>query len=346
MKSRKFTMLILLALLLASIAPLAAQDTTTLTECEVGFRPFESESILAPVCVPEIAERIVTLDPFYSLQMSVEMGLPLVGAASYSSDGDFPLALSAEAIAGIEAVGGFEAPNLEAITALNPDLLIGDAYFHSATYDTFSEIAPTVLITAGNWKDWYTTIAAAAGVPERAETAFEAYDARIADLQALIPEDVTVSFIRVVPDGFQLYREAPNAYAPIAVMTEAGIIRPDFESGTDEESFARLDYEGVTNIAGDILLYVVGGANDDGGDLEATTLANPIWQALPAVQSGQAYRVGAQQWMSFGGLASAHAVIDDLFTYVAGVDPQEVSPNPFLASSAEATPEATEAASG
>lgn len=353
MKSRNLIMLMLLALLVVSGAPLEAQEATpentgsaSLTECEAGFRLFEDDNIFASVCVPETAEKIVTLEPFYSLQMSVEMGLPVIGSSSYTSDGGFPETLSADALAEIKSVGAFDAPNLEAITGLEPDLIIGDAYFMSQQYELFNAIAPTVLISTADWKAWYHTIAAAAGVPERAETAFDEYNARIADLQALIPDDTTVSFIRVVADGFQLYREAPHAYAPVAVMSEAGITRPEFESGTDEESFARLDYEGLTHIEGDILLYVVGGASDDGGDLEADTLSNPIWQALPAVQAGQAYRVDAGPWMSFGGLRSAHAVLDDLFKYVAGVEPQEVSPNPFLTDTAEVTPEATESASG
>jgi iron complex transport system substrate-binding protein len=322
----------------------ATADTAATTSCEAGFRLFEDENIVGEaVCVPETAERIVALDPFYSLQMGLEMGLPIIGSASYSADGGFPEAVSAEALESIALAGGFEAPNLEAITALNPDLIIGDAYFHSAQVDLYNEIAPTVLVNTGDWKAWYRTLAAAAGVPERAETAFDEYDARITALQALVPADVTVSFLRMAVDGFQLYREAPNAYAPIAIMTEAGVVRPDFESGTDEESFARLDYEGLANIEGDILLYVAGGSEDDGNQLEADTLSNPIWQALPAVQAGQAYRLDFGPWMSFGGLSSAHAVLDDLFRYVAGVDPQEVSPNPFLTGEAEieSTPEAT-----
>jgi len=330
--------LLVFALLLVSIAPINAQDETT---CEDGFRLFESEYILRSVCVPETAERIVTLDPFYSLQMSLEMDLPVIGSGSFTSDGGFPATLPSELIDGIEVLGDFDAPNLETITTLEPDLIIGDAFFQSEQFDLFSEIAPTVLIGNGSWKDWYATIADAAGTPERAENAFDTYDARIADLQTLVPDDLTVSFLRIVPDGFQLYREAPNAYAPIAVMSEAGVIRPEFESGTDEESFARLDFEGLANIEGDILIYVVGGANDRAAQLEEDTINNPIWQTLPAVQNEQAYRVDAGHWMSFGGMRSAHVVLDDLFTYVAGVDPAEVSPNPFLTND-EPEMEATE----
>lgn len=335
MKQHLLPVIVLVVLALISVTPLAAQDGAT--ECEDGFRLFEDEYIVGSVCVPQVAERIVTLEPFYALQMSLEMDLPVVGSSSFTGNDDFPKALSVEDVEGIESIGGFDAPNLEIIATLGPDLIIGDAFFQLKQLELLSEIAPTVLIDTLNWKAWYRTIAAVAGVPERAEAAFEKYNARIDALQALIPEEVTVSFLRIVPDGFQLYRAAPNAYAPVAVMSEAGVIRPEFENGTDEESFVRLDFEGLGSIDGDILLYVVGGVDDDGQQLEEATLSNPIWQLLPAVEAGQAYRVDAAHWMSFGGMRSAHAVLDDLFRYVAGVDPQEVSPNPFLMAESDAS---------
>jgi hypothetical protein len=45
------------------------------------------------------------------------------------------------------------------------------------------------------------------------------------------------------------------------------------------------------------------------------------------VRDDQVYRVGGH-WIGWG-FHAAHAVIDDLFTYVAEVNPAEVSPNPF-----------------
>jgi len=240
----------------------------------------------------------------------------VIGSTGFTDAGDFPAVLTAEETAGITVIGGFEAPNLEAIAQLKPDLIIGDAYFQEARADLLNAIAPTVLISTPDWKAWITTIAEAAGVPERAAEGFAEYDARVAELGARL-RPVELSFIRAVPGSFQLYRAAPNAYAPIAVLSEVGVQRPAFETGTDDNSFERLDWEGVTNLTGDVLFYVIGGANDD----EQSSLAdevtnNPIWQQLPAVQAGQAYRVDAEHWMSFGGLRSAHAVLDDIEEYL------------------------------
>jgi iron complex transport system substrate-binding protein len=68
-----------------------------------------------------------------------------------------------------------------------------------------------------------------------------------------------------------------------------------------------------------VLFYVVGGAddNEDGSALEAAVTSHPIWQQLPAVQAGRAYRVNTEHWMNFGGLRSAHAVLDDVERYLA-----------------------------
>lgn len=295
----------------------SAPAEATTTDCDPGYRLFTHADIVGEaLCIPARPAQVVTLEPFYSLQMAVKLGLPIIATAAYGEEGAFPSALTAEETAGIAFAGSFEQPNLEIITQLAPDLIIGDAYFHSERYDLLSAIAPTVLIDTADWKSWYRIIADVGGATEQANADMAAYDARVAEIGAQLREG-TVSFVRVVPGGFQLYRAAPNAYAPIAIMTEVGVVRPDFEVGTDETSWERLDWEGIVNLTGDVLFYVVGGANDEAPQLEAEVTANPIWQQLPAVQAGQAYRVNTEHWMSFGGLHSAHAVLDDLAQYLA-----------------------------
>jgi hypothetical protein len=43
-----------------------------------------------------------------------------------------------------------------------------------------------------------------------------------------------------------------------------------------------------------------------------SVLDNPLWRQIPAVRNGEAYRVDVAQWMNFGGLRSAHLVLDDV----------------------------------
>ncbi|NJL94996.1 MAG: hypothetical protein HC915_15380 [Anaerolineae bacterium] len=61
-----------------------------------------------------------------------------------------------------------------------------------------------------------------------------------------------------------------------------------------------------------------------------------LWDALPAVRAGNAHVVGYYWWGD--SLLSAHAMLDDLFRYVAKVDPAEAAPNPAWLGQPEARP--------
>ena len=285
-------------------------------DCSPDQRLFESDTIVGDsVCVPQNPQRIVVLDPFYNLQMGLELSLPIVGSAT--SGAEFPAALTDEQIANITDVGQFDTPNLEVVTELDPDLILADAYFHEENQAQLSAIAPTVLVDTPDWKEYFRTIAGATGTEAQAEEALAAYNSRTQALSGRV-QDTTLSFVRMIPGGFQVYVEGPSAYAPFSVLEDAGVERPPFETAEDDTVLKRPDWEGLTNLEGDVLFYVVGGGHDspEGQDLEAEVTSNPIWQRLPAVQEGTVHRVSAEHWMSFGGLASANAVLDDVERYL------------------------------
>ncbi|MEO0565986.1 MAG: hypothetical protein AAF125_28015, partial [Chloroflexota bacterium] len=78
MHYRKFSLLMLLVLLLVSVVPLAAQDAT---ECEDGFRPFVDAREVT-VCVPDMAERIVSTHDYNSGVQLLSLGAPVIGMVS------------------------------------------------------------------------------------------------------------------------------------------------------------------------------------------------------------------------------------------------------------------------
>jgi iron complex transport system substrate-binding protein len=136
----------------------SAPAEATTTSCDPGYRLFTHPNIVGEaVCIPEKTAQVVTLEPFYSLQMVVKLGLPVIATAAYGAEGSFPSALTAEEIAGIAFAGSFEQPNLEIITQLAPDLIIGDAYFQQDRHALLRAIAPTVLVNTaeGYWTTPY-----------------------------------------------------------------------------------------------------------------------------------------------------------------------------------------------
>ena len=294
----------------------AALICGTPARAECAGRTLEGETIYrAPVCVPERPGRIVALDSTYNLAMALELGLPVVGAPLFDVQDKELLAMAKAA--GVEDIGGATEPSIERIIALQPDLILGDAFMHAPAYDLASQIAPTLLVQAQNWKTFYMTLASATGAEDKARTAFDGYEKRAADIRSRMP-DVDVSVLRITPFGFQVYVDGPAAYAPFAVLGDAGVKRPPYETAAGATILKRPDWEGLSQLDGDVLLYMVGNPYDDESKttLEADTLANPLWKTIPAVASGRVHKVDVTTWMGFGGLRSANKVLDDVERFV------------------------------
>ena len=278
-------------------------------------RLVEGKILNAPLCAPDEPKRIVTLDPTFSLGMALELGLAVAGAPLFNMS-DEDLKRRAEA-SGVVDLGSFMEPSIEKIVALQPDLILGSGFLGQEVYQMASGLAPTALITAQNWKEYYRTVAEVAGRGDAAIGAFKQYDERVAAVRQRVPADLKVSVVRITPWEFQVYLDAPNAYGPIDVLREAGVKRTAFETSDKEGDMKRLDFEGLAALDGDVLLYIVGGSNDSAtsGRHEAV-LDNPLWKMLPAVKAGRVYRVDEATWMEFSGVASANKVLDDIETYI------------------------------
>lgn len=297
------------ALLLALLALAAVDPCPARAACD--GRLVEGADVLgAPLCLPDRPRRIVVLDPTYSLGMALDLGLPVVGAPLY---GMSDAALKERALAASVAdIGHVAEPSLERIVGLAPDLILGSGALGEDVQRLASRFAPTALITAENWKRYFEVLAQVAGSETDVGALLAGYEARAAAIRARAP-DIEVSVLRITSWDFQVYLDGPNAYAPFAVLREAGIRRTPYETTSDETTLKRPDWEQLAALDGDVLLYIVGGANpsDTDGRLEEV-LANPLWQALPAVKAGRAYRVDPATWMEFSGIASAERVLDDV----------------------------------
>ena len=278
-------------------------------------RRVEGPMILGgPVCAPADPQRILVLDPTFSLGMALELGLPVVGAPLFGMS-DEALKAKAEA-AGVESIGNFVEPSLETVVTLQPDLILGAGMLGESVLAMASQIAPTVLIGAENWKDYFRILAAATGREAQAEAILADYEARVAELRPKVTGDA-VSIVRITSWDFQVYLDSPHAYGPILVQRDLGVRRPAFETAEGDETMRRPDWEELAGLSGEVLLYIVGGANDSDEDgRHEEVLAHPLWQALPAVQAGRVHRVDAATWMEFSGAASAHRVLDDVERYL------------------------------
>ncbi|MCJ8144083.1 iron-siderophore ABC transporter substrate-binding protein [Ancylobacter sp. A5.8] len=300
--------LVVLTLALAALGavapPAQACDGRLVTSADI---------LHAPVCVPLEPRRIVVLDPAFSLGMGLELELPLLGAPlALMSD----TALREKALArGVVDLGSFMEPSVERVAALKPDLILGTALADRA-YPLLSQLAPTVLINAGDWQDYLKLVAQVAGRTERGQQLLDGYRARVAALKSRVP-DIRVSIVRITPWDFQVYLDGPKAYGPFAVLRDVGVRRSAYETTTGSETLKRPDWEALAGLEGDMLLYIVGGVNNSAtSGRHEEVLANPLWQMLPAVKAGRVHRLDPAVWMEFSGVGSAHRVLDDVERFI------------------------------
>ncbi|WP_205965445.1 iron-siderophore ABC transporter substrate-binding protein [Pseudorhodobacter turbinis] len=287
--------------------------------CE-GIELDRGDVFNAPLCIPETPARVVVLDPSFGLGVGLDVGLPVVGAPLEMMSDE---ALHKRAVEhDITSTGFVTEPSLETIVALQPDLIIGfvgSESVASGIYPMAARVAPTLLFTSTDWREFYRLLASLSGKEQEVADALDTLDQRIADIKARMP-DTTVSVLRITSWDFQVYLDAPETYAPFEIMKQAGVRRSAYET-TDDPSLAlkRPDREELAQLDGDILLYIVGGTNaSDQDGRHAEVLSDPLWKMLPAVRSGQVHRVSHGTWMQFSGIASAHRVLDDLEAYVVG----------------------------
>jgi iron complex transport system substrate-binding protein len=301
MKFRTFSVLTLLVLLLVSVIPLTAQDTT---ECEDDFRliaHFMGES-----CVPEHPERVIVLDTG-ELDGALSLGIKPVGAVQSLPGQPFPEYLTV-LTDGIELVGTVIEPNLEAILSLNPDLILSSAVRHEAIYNELSAIAPTVFTeTVGvAWKENLEIYAEALNRQDALEVRFFEYESRIETIRDAVDVVSTeVSIIRFVPGQNRVMQRGSFIGT---IIDDIGFQRPESQQG--DEFMIEISQEQINLMDGDVIFLSVYGDPIE-TELDRFT-DSPLWQTLGAVQSGSVYRVSDDHWFLGIGFIGANHVLDDI----------------------------------
>ncbi len=264
--------------------------------------------------IPAAPQRVVVLDTG-ELDSVLSLGVKPVGAVTTDVDTEF-LSYLQEAAAGVEAVGTIETPNLEAIAALRPDLILSNKVRHEELYDEFSQIAPTVFAEAVGvvWKDNLRLAAEALGLEDEAEAGIEDYEQEAAELGETLddPSATTVSALRFVEGTIRVYR--PESFIG-TVLTDIGVDQVELPLA-EFPAFTEISAEQLEMAEADIIVYASFGAAEDSGELEV--LAGPLWSRLTAVEEGRAFAVDGDVYYSGIGLTAASLIVEDMADKLGG----------------------------
>lgn len=305
-------------------ALLTACSTAAPTPETAATRTVETER--GTVEVPAVPQSIVALDEYAALNaLSVGVRPTTVFGGLSSQVG--AAVLGAEGIAVTPAPTMITQPDLEAIAAARPDVIVltSSGTVLDTTYPQLSAIAPTVVLPfEGPWQDPIRTAGAAFGADDRASALVDAVQERIDTLAARPGGSLAILA------SFQglLYSPAP-ANPGSALVAAAGLTRPQAELGAASGASAStipVSAESLGAHDADHVLVLDGSIYDP----DAVT-SLPTFAALPAVQAGRTARVDGEMW-SGGTALSTWWVLDDLEALAQGRAPATAADAPAKSS--------------
>lgn len=297
--------------------PLATSDGATPTSVSVDHAMGTTE-------VPCTPEKVVTLGQGQT-DSTLALGVTPVGVVEPWTD-DWYDYLPDE-VEQATVIGSELEPDLEAIAALQPDVILGSELRHEAFYEQLSQIAPTVFSeTIGvAWKDNVSLWAEALCRQDKGEEVLAAYEQRADELeQALVDKaDTEVSMVRFMPDQVRIYLTG----FPGSVIRDAGLERPEAQQVEDWEESPQLieiSEERIPDMDGDVIFVMVSDewyAQTGGRDVDETMerwTSTDLWQGLSAVQAGNVHEVNESHWNLGGGILAANTMLADLEKYFLG----------------------------
>jgi iron complex transport system substrate-binding protein len=272
---------------------------------------------LGSTTVPAQPARIVVLNQYSLLDYLLAVGIRPVGSTGDPAASDPFARHLAGRTEGIEMVGGAEAPNLEHIAALTPDLILANPW-QEDVYDELSQIAPTVAVplSYANYEEEYRYVARLVGREAEAAQLIEAHRGRLAAFRRAAAERLAgleVAVARIFPDEI---RVEGDSYVT-RLMDAAGLRRPAPHRAADGLT---LSPERLPEIDADALIVYSAAnaaAEADNARARERLARNPLWHNLRAVRAGRVHVVDSFIWAG-GGMLWADRVLEDLSRLLLG----------------------------
>lgn len=237
--------------------------------------------------------------------------------------------LPAEVAADVQDVGTRQEPNLEAIAALDPDLIIGVKFRHEKTYDQLSAIAPTLIFDpyppegAGDQYQemigTFKTIADVVGKTAEADAVLadlqKTYDDGKAKLAAAGKEGVPVVLaMPYVQQNAVVLRLSTDNGLAMKTLEQLGLKNAYRSEQFEPYGFATKDVEALPAVQDANFLHI----SIEGPEQSADLLSkNAVWNGLNFVKENRSYALGGDTW-PYGGPYSAKVLAERAVKALAG----------------------------
>jgi iron complex transport system substrate-binding protein len=297
--------LLVLSASTAALAACSAEPSTTEPDATSAATEWTFTSGFDRTTTLDAAPERLVLDA-YSAAALWDYGVRPVGIFGYGlEENASPLALGNVDLTGIEVIGRGGEFNIEALAALEPDLVIGFGregttgwtWWEDGTTEAVTNIAPYLAVKFSGMAvedviEEYATLAEALG-GDRTPTAADQtrYTENLAALDAVAKPELTT--IALNGDSSALY-VGTSALAQLTLLADHGVnlVGPEADADT---AWAELSWENVPDYPADVVLAYVGSTELFAGA--------PVYAAMPAVQAGQVVDWDDKQPFSYAAYA-------------------------------------------
>ncbi|MGW0546113.1 ABC transporter substrate-binding protein [Streptomyces altiplanensis] len=274
------------------------------------------KTAMGDVRVPDSPKRVVVLDTA-ELDSAITLGVKPVGATHTTAEPGFLSYLPEDEVAGIKDVGEMMTPNLEAVAALDPDLILTSKVRHGALYDELKALAPTVMTenTGYPWKENFQVHADALGKKAEAKQVVADYTAHAAKVtEAVGGKDkaakTNVNVVRFI-EGADIRIYGKQNYIA-TVLADVGLGRPAITDKAKDGFSYDVSPEKI-NLAGEDADVVFHSTYGDPKKAKQTqTLNSGLWKNMPAAKAGKVFGVEDELWIQGIGYTAAGKILDEM----------------------------------
>ncbi|NOU67715.1 ABC transporter substrate-binding protein [Paenibacillus sp. LMG 31461] len=325
MKSLKMMIVLLLALAVTACGSGAttggnASSTTASPEAAKATAAAEVEKTIkhamGTVTLKKKPERIVVL--FNGMtDIITDLGVKPVGSVESWEEKPWYNFLRSK-MEGVKDLGEENQPNVEAIVALKPDLIIGQKTRHEKIYPQLESIAPTIIMEElFDWKANLKMAADALNKEQEGAKILADWDKSVAEFKQKAGDKLAkseVSIIRFERDGSARFYSTGFAGT---IFKELGLPRPKAQIVEGKAVVNIASKEQMSQLDGDYIFDITR-LNVNEPTVEKALndwTSHPLWKNLKGVKNGKYYKVDTITWNLSGGSMAAKAMLADLYKY-------------------------------
>ena len=273
------------------------------------------------VTLDEPAKKIVVLEWTYAEDL-LAVGIQPIGMADIQEYHNW-VNIDAELSKDVADVGGRQEPNLEAIAALEPDLIIGTSFRHDGMIADLEKIAPTVIFNPypedekmDLYQEMITTfneIAKAVDKKDEAKQVLADLDVKYEEAKKTIDsadlktKDVVLTLAYSGPQAPEIRVFTPNSMASI-ILSKIGLNNIHVPDQFEVFGSSTYNVEGLTKYENANYLYSV---QSEDNIYENQFKDNAVWKNLNFVKEDRLYDLGGDTWL-YGGPLSAETLLNKI----------------------------------